>query len=389
VSKGAIPRPILDTKRVQRISAYLVEGDYDDNPMSLAANARKSYMGSVLLGMGFTFDDENFRKGKSLSLKDMKDLTTSNPRNLTRIFAFIGGEEVNKDPTCSPRRYVFNLSDLTFDEAAREYPDLLNVAKDRVKVQRSLVKRESYRINWWRFAEPQAALYDAIEGLPRVLVISCGASPHLAFAFVPTRMVYAHSLIVIAFSAFAPFSVLQSRIHESWARFFSSTLEDRLRYTPSDCFRTFPFPENFEMHTALETAGEAYYKYRAQLMIERKEGLTKTYNRFHARDERGLDIARLRTLHFELDLAVLRAYSWDDLADRVVAEFIEQDTDEGKTPKTRLDWPPEFKDEILARLLVLNAERSAAERAAGLTPLTSDDEDEPMVEDEEDLEESD
>ena len=79
------------------------------------------------------------------------------------------------------------------------------------------------------------------------------------------------------------------------------------------------------------------------------------------------DIARLRALHAEMDAAVLRAYGWDDLADRAAPEFIEQDADEGKTPKTRLDWPAEFKDEVLARLLALNAERAAAERAAGLT----------------------
>ncbi len=47
-------------------------------------------------------------------------------------------------------------------------------------------------------------------------------------------------------------------------------------------------------------------------------------------------------------------------------EFIEQDADEGKTPKTRLDWPAEFKDEVLARLLALNAER-AAEGTRGRT----------------------
>jgi hypothetical protein len=34
-------------------------------------------------------------------------------------------------------------------------------------------------------------------------------------------------------------------------------MKDDLRYTPSDCFRTFPFPENFETDTTLEVAGEA------------------------------------------------------------------------------------------------------------------------------------
>ena len=63
-------------------------------------------------------------------------------------------------------------------------------------------------------------------------------------------------------------------------------------------------------------------------------------------------------------------------ADRAAPEFIEQDADEGKTPKTRLDWPAEFKDEVLARLLALNAARAAAERAAGLVVEEEDDDEE-------------
>jgi hypothetical protein len=151
-------------------------------------------------------------------------------------------------------------------------------------------------------------------------------------------------------------------------------MKDDLRYTPSDCFRTFPFPEHFEVDATLETAGETYHAFRAALMIERNKGLTKTYNRFHARGENAPDIARLRVLHAEVDAAVLCAYDWNDLADRATPEFIEQDSDEGKTPKTRFDWPAEFKDEVLARLLALNAQRAAAERATGLSAAPEEDE---------------
>lgn len=151
-------------------------------------------------------------------------------------------------------------------------------------------------------------------------------------------------------------------------------MKDDLTYTIEDCFRTFPFPENFVTNTALEAVGEAYHIFRAQLMIARQEGLTKTYNRFHSRGENSTDIASLRTLHHEMDVAILLAYGWDDLADRAAPEFIEQDADEGRTPKTRFDWPAEFKDEVLARLLALNAERATAERAAGVTATPEDDE---------------
>jgi hypothetical protein len=110
-------------------------------------------------------------------------------------------------------------------------------------------------------------------------------------------------------------------------------------------------------------------------MADNNEGLTKIYNRYHDPSDVSFGVLRLRELHAEMDAAVLRAYGWVDLADRAAPEFIEQDSDEGKTPKTRLDWPAEFKDEVLARLLVLNAERADAERAAGvMAPVEADDE---------------
>jgi hypothetical protein len=101
-------------------------------------------------------------------------------------------------------------------------------------------------------------------------------------------------------------------------------------------------------------------------MIDRNEGLTRTYNRFHDRNETGADIVRLRELHAAMDRAVLTAYGWNDLAAAAAPEFIEQEADEGRIPKTRLDWPAPFKDTLLARLLDLNAQRAAQERALGV-----------------------
>src|SRR5205814_1865889 len=83
---------------------------------------------------------------------------------------------------------------------------------------------------------------------------------------------------------------------------------------------------------------------------------------------------KLRELHAEMDAAVLRAYSWDDLAQSAWAEFIELPTDTGKKPKHRLFWPSEMQDEVLKRLLALNAERAEAEKRAGLSPAASVDE---------------
>ena len=110
-------------------------------------------------------------------------------------------------------------------------------------------------------------------------------------------------------------------------------------------------------------------------MIERAEGLTKTYNRFHDRGQNAPDIAQLRALHSEMDTAVLRAYGWGDLAELAEPEFFEQDADEGKKPKTRLDWRSGFNGEVFKRLLALNTERAEAERDAGVIVSEDDDDD--------------
>ncbi|GAG05206.1 unnamed protein product, partial [marine sediment metagenome] len=171
-----------------------------------------------------------------------------------------------------------------------------------------------------------------------------------------------------ALDSYGEFCALQARVHEVWVHFTSSTLKDDLGYKISDSFETFPFPENWETHPALEAAGRAYYEFRAALMVRSDEGLTKTYNRFHDPDERDPEILKLRELHAAMDRAVLDAYAWSDIS--TDCEFLldyEIDEEEWGTKKKpwRYRWPDEVRDEVLARLLELNAERAKEEARSG------------------------
>ena len=149
-------------------------------------------------------------------------------------------------------------------------------------------------------------------------------------------------------------------------------MKDDLRYTPSDCFETFPFPSAWASNGRLQNVGCEYYEFRAALMVRNNEGLTKTYNRFHDPDEHDADIVKLRELHAAMDRAVLDAYGWTDIQPR--SEFIldyEDDEDEtpGKPSKKRKPWryrwPDEIRDEVLGRLLELNAQRARDEQLKG------------------------
>jgi len=83
---------------------------------------------------------------------------------------------------------------------------------------------------------------------------------------------------------------------------------------------------------------------------------------FFSADRSRARIVRLRELHAGMDRTVLRSYRWDDLAARAEPQFLDETNEDDHKYQGRLVWPAEFRDEVLARLLALNAERAAAER---------------------------
>ncbi len=355
---------LLEERAVDLISAFLFHAGGNENPIALQANADKSFQGSILLGMGFTFDDSN---SDATPIAEMHSLVEKNPKNQKKIFPYIGGEEVNSSPTHTYHRYVINFFDIDEDEAWK-YSDLMQIVKDKVKPERDVQKRDALRIKWWQYAEKRPGLVKMIAPLERVLVIS-RVSQHSSFTFLSPNIVFSEGLVVFAEQRHSFFCILQSRIHEIWAKFFSSSLEDRLRYTPSDCFETFPLPEKWETNSILETIGKEYYQYRAALMARNNQGLTDTYNRFHDPDENHPNILKLRQLHAVMDRAVLDAYGWNDISFdcTFLLDYEEEEESTGRQKKKpwRYRWSEAVHDEVLARLLQLNHERAEAEILAG------------------------
>ncbi len=367
VMKGGVEGPRhLDGREVETITAFLFHRGGHDAPARLAANTGRSFVGSYVLGMGFTFDDTD-TKGVATPIAEMERLIARHPGYREAIFPYIGGEEVNTSPTHVHHRYVIDFGERSEEECRKLWPELMAIVEAKVKPERARNGRENYRKYWWQYGEKRRELRTAIAGLDRVLANS-QVSAHVQFAFLPSRMVFAHTANVFPLSTHAAFCALQARPHEIWARFFGSSMKDDLRYTPSDCFETFPFPEGWESHPALETAGKAYYEFRAALMIRNDEGLTKTYNRFHDPCERDPDILELRRLHAAMDRAVLDAWAWRDLAP-TPDFFLDFDVDEedwgARKKPWRYRWPDDLEAEVLARLLDLSSARSRAESLAG------------------------
>jgi hypothetical protein len=362
---------ILDGKPVEKITAFLFHAGGNNDPQRLIANQDKSFQGSIVLGMGFTFDDGNTN---ATPIHEMHRLIEKYPRNQERIFPYIGGEEVNSSPTHTHDRYVLNFGEMS-EEEAREWPDLISIVEDKVKPDRMKNNREYYSRYWWQYGEKRIDLVRAIESLDRVLVTNAQASTHLGFIFYSPKVVFANSLNVFPLRNYSDFTVLQSSIHEVWARFFSSSMKDDLRYNPTDCFEPFPFPANWETNPELESIGQEYYQFRAALMIRNNQGLTATYNRFHDPEEDDADILKLRQLHTQMDTAVLAAYGWTDISTTCEFRLDYEDEEPSDTQPTegkrqrkkpwRYRWPEATHDEVLARLLELNQQRHEAEILGG------------------------
>jgi hypothetical protein len=407
VTKGNPKGPFdLDGRSVPIITAYLFHAGGHENPVVLRANAAKSFIGSYVLGMGFTFDDTD-AKGIASSIAEMHRLIGANPRNAERIFPYIGGEEANDSPTHAHHRFVINFEDFplrrdklkgTWELAdadqrrewlsegvvpndyphpvAADWPDLLAILDLKVRPERMKQGSIVNPKRWYRFARPASDFRIAVKdlGVSKVLVIS-RIQPNWGVCLLSPEAVFAESIVLFAFDRLSAFSILQSRAHEVWARFTASSMKDDMRYAPTDCFETFPFPIGFETIPMLEQAGRQYYEFRAALMVRNNEGLTKTYNRFHDPQESAPAIIKLRELHARMDAAVLAAYAWEDLIPKCQCDFIldyedeDDDESEGKSRKRkkpwRFRWSDEVRDEVLARLLKLNAERAEQELLAG------------------------
>jgi hypothetical protein len=353
LAKGTVqvtcPQPILEGRSCPAISSRLRPTPERPDPQSLSENSGLCFGGSKIYGQGFLLSPEEY---ESLLLK--------NQRNGERMFPYIGGEELNTSPTQSHHRYVINFGTAALSDI-RAWPDLLSIVEQRVKPERD--KRDHNAIAqrqkeyWWRFRSDTPRLRESISRLARCLANS-QVSKHVVFAFQPIDRIYAHTLNIFAIQHYSQFAALQSRCHESWARLLSSSLEDRLRYAPTDCFENFPFPleRQHSPTSLLEQIGQQLYTTRAQYMIGTEQGLTKTYNALKDPSVTEARIVHLRDLHVEMDRTVLAAYGWSDIE---VPPYTDPVTPAEQSAHQA------FEDEVIDRLFVLNAERAAQEAKLG------------------------
>lgn len=354
----------LAAKPVSRISSYLDTSE-SWTPVKLKTNLDLVFQGCIVLGDGF-FVDADF----------VRDAVTEDPDYRKIIHPYLIGKEINQSPEHLPGRLVINFFDWPEDKAAC-FPMAYDKVVRDVKPEREMQRDKGARKQWWLYkrwcpalnhAIGRGALFDSHPSgwkpdgarLERVIIFARAATKYPCFTLVPNTYVFADSTCVIASDSCALFACLSSDLHGVWAFKHGSRLHERLRYTHSDVFETFPFPEGVLSGEATELAvlGEKFFDVRRMYMAKNNKGMTKFYNDVHDPDCSDAEIVKCRELQKEIDDAVLAAYGIDDI-DLDIGFHDVGYQPEGKN--TRYTMSEEARQKILSRLALLNKERHEVE----------------------------
>jgi hypothetical protein len=360
--------PLVElTARRARINTDLTVGVDVTSAVPLLANEGLCSPGVKLHGVGFIVTPE---KAQHLGLGRRSGLER-------HIRPYRNG----RDLTATPRGVmVIDLFGLESDRVRQLYPEVYQHVLATVKPERDSNNRDTYRFNWWIFGEPRRELRPALDGLPRYIA-TVETAKHRVSQFLETEILPDNKLIAISTGDAFSLAVLSSRIHVQWALQAGGWLgvgNDSV-YVKSKVFDPFPFPDPPEsLKAEIRVVAEELDAFRKSRQAEHpKLTLTQMYNVLEklkamaatpspssparrkggdGREEPGHDAGRvtltpdeerikdegliliLKELHERLDRLVFQAYGWPaDLSD----------------------------EEILERLVALNAER-AREEAAGL-----------------------
>ena len=353
---------MLDDHPATMINSFFEEGENQGEPDIISESCRRVYQGSIFLGDGFLMTHNDAKKMRALD-----------PRNAEVIMPIINGRELNNEPDQAPGRSIINFHDWPF-ERAQEYREPFSIVVEKVKPDREKQKDKGGREFWWRFLRPRMEMVSRIQNLSHCFVTG-RVTKYMNFSSMPTNIVFLNNCYVFTTDRWDLFTVVQSTLHEVWARKYSMSLKQDLQYSPSNCFDTFAFPAGLwqTADSGLAGLGERYHTHRKELMLSLWLGLTKIYNFFHARDlspemvsqvskkdavtaAAGFDaLIELRRLHVALDLEVRDAYGWQDLD--LEHGFHEVET-LPENDRVRYTISPAARREVLKRLLAENHTRA-------------------------------
>ncbi|MFE8584500.1 class I SAM-dependent DNA methyltransferase [Sphingomonas sp. NCPPB 2930] len=260
---------------------------------------------------------------------------------------------------------VIDLLGLSETEVRQRFPEVYGHVLRTVRVARQAqfhksptVDAAAYLDRWWIMGKPRSELRSALDGLSRYIA-TVETAKHRIFQFLPADTLPDNMLVCVATEDAFHLGVLSSSASLAWSHVMGGTLEDRPRFTKSQCFDPFPFPDASDpARRVIADLAEELDATRKRILAETPDlTLTGLYNLRHrlvagdrltAGDEalrRRGSVDLIARLHDQIDAAVIAAYGWP-----------------AAIPAA----------EMVARLVALNAQRRADERAGHVLWLRPD-----------------
>lgn len=327
---------------IGRINSDLTVGIDLNSAKKLSSNLGISSRGVVLHGAGFIATEAQARH---LGLGQRQGLDT-------HIRPYRNGRDIMGR---SRNVMAIDLFGLTPDVIRRDFPEVYQHVLEHIKPERDMNPRAYRRDGWWLFGENVPDARTAWNGVSRYMA-TVETAKHRVFVFLDRAILPDNKLVCIALEDAAWLSVASSTIHRTWYHANSGMIgvfDQDAVYVKSRCFDPFPFPfpdPSDALRATLRDLGEELDATRKTVQAEHPDlTLTGLYNvlekiragtALEVKDEdvkaRGR-VLILKDLHDQIDHATADAYG----------------------------WPHDLSDEqVLERLVALNAQR-AAEEAAG------------------------
>ncbi|WNF16240.1 N-6 DNA methylase [Microcystis aeruginosa NRERC-214] len=315
----------LDNLSVNLLSTALKAQISVDNAEKIKVNNHYSFEACQLAGKGFVITEEEANKWIKLDPKNQQVLKPMlDGKNLINLF--------------EQKSWVIDFDNMALEEAA-EYILPFTRVKEKVKPERDNNKRNTRRLNWWRYGETRPGMRKALAVLSCYFAIPKIAK-YIVFSPVDVSILPCEANMVIASDDFYILGILNSKIHRLWVKAQSSTLEDRTRYTNTTCFETFPFPQtpSQELVEKIRQTANELHEYRSQQMEKKQWGITKLYNQFFNEPS-----SQLYQLHQKLDKLVMEAYHFqadDDILEKLLTLNLELAEKEKRGETVIGPWSP-------------------------------------------------
>jgi len=285
---------VLDGDAVEGIDTALRESTIPiaDVP-SIAANEHRAYQG-FLPGAKFDItpaEAQPFLQRGDAAYGDV-------------VVPYLNGRDLVRSVDQTPSRFVVDFRQWPLERAAT-YPAALDIVRDQAKEARERSNSYARNPRWWQFLWPRPAFRAAVSDGVRFLA-GTRVAKRILFIWCEPNWRPSDATNMFALTEDYHFAVLSSGVHGAWAKARSSTLEDRIRYTPSSAFDTFPWPQSSaDQRRAIENLGRELNDRRRLLCSEHGIGLQRLYDML----EDGA-FEQLAKLHHQLDAELVDAYGW-------------------------------------------------------------------------------